>query len=325
MTAVIDVSIVIPFYERQREVETLLAGLDTVERDGLHVETLVVQDGSAVTRTSELVARYPALNVRFLSNGENRGPGFSRNHGAREARGRYFWFIDSDAEIIDTLVLRGLVRALDEDRACLAAGGVVEKVDDVPYIMRPVVFPSLQVVNEKIAVHAGYGEAVGMLSTTNFFMRADMFRQAEGFDAGLVMFEDNEFCLRLQTLARGVFYQGAHTLVLHTMSPNGRASGFFSYFADRRRYMHIKLMTRNVLMRRYKRWRLICLPVLEDVSVMRFAAGLRRWRLARLAMADGPSPVAAWVGDMLILMLYTARAMGLFFRSAPQARKGSAP
>lgn len=318
----VDISITIPYFERQAELEALLAGLDRVERDALQVETLVVEDGSSVAHKAELQQKHAALNLVFVTNDRNMGPGYSRNRGVRESRGRYLWFLDSDAQVVDPRVLRALMKALRDKPSRLAVGGTLEEVEGVPHIMRPVVLPALHFLYERHPLQPDYREKVECLSTANFFMDRRAFLAAGGFDVGLRMYEDNELCLRLQEIVGGEFYQETCTLMLHNVSPRGRDAGFFDYFTDRSRYMKVKLTTRNILLRRYKRWRLLVLPALEAVSIATFLAGLRsgRWHLSRLAAARGGS----WWYDMALLALYNVYAVGLFFRpSGHAARRNS--
>lgn len=100
----IDISIIIPVYNRPEEVAALLFSL-TKQTDS-EFEVVIVEDGS-VTDCKEVANIYrQQLNLAYYSK-ENSGPGLSRNYGARKAKGNYFIFFDSDCEIpphyIDTV------------------------------------------------------------------------------------------------------------------------------------------------------------------------------------------------------------------------------
>lgn len=93
-----ELSIVIPaFNEEARLPETLRRIAAYVRAGGRETEVIVVDDGSR-DRTAAVAASFrneiPALRV--LSNGINRGKGFSVRHGMLEARGRMVLFTDAD-------------------------------------------------------------------------------------------------------------------------------------------------------------------------------------------------------------------------------------
>jgi dolichyl-phosphate beta-glucosyltransferase len=97
-SAVPDLSIVIPaFNEELRLPDTLERIATYLPKLGGETEILVVDDGSK-DRTAAVAesfrARLPGLRV--VSNGENRGKGYSVRHGMREARGRCVLFTDAD-------------------------------------------------------------------------------------------------------------------------------------------------------------------------------------------------------------------------------------
>jgi dolichyl-phosphate beta-glucosyltransferase len=93
-----DLSIIIPAYnEEARLPETLAriaAYINTSKRDA---EVLVVDDGSTdatVAAAEGMRDKLPAM--RIISNGVNRGKGFSVRHGMLEAHGRIALFTDAD-------------------------------------------------------------------------------------------------------------------------------------------------------------------------------------------------------------------------------------
>jgi glycosyltransferase involved in cell wall biosynthesis len=111
-----ELSIVIPAYnEEQRLPETLRRVRAYLDARGTSGEVIVVDDGSR-DRTAALVearrADFPAL--RLLSNGRNRGKGYSVRHGMLEARGRVVLFTDAD--------LSAPIEEADKLLAALACG-----------------------------------------------------------------------------------------------------------------------------------------------------------------------------------------------------------
>jgi glycosyltransferase involved in cell wall biosynthesis len=93
-----DISIIVPSYNEERRLpETLERIAAYGHASGREVEILVVDDGStdgtaAVAETFK--SKFSALRV--LSNGVNRGKGYSVRHGMLEARGRIVLFTDAD-------------------------------------------------------------------------------------------------------------------------------------------------------------------------------------------------------------------------------------
>jgi dolichyl-phosphate beta-glucosyltransferase len=94
----LDLSIVIPAYNEERRLPNTLASIRAyLQNRPYRAEILVVDDGST-DRTPEIVTacrkKYPGL--RLVSNGRNRGKGFSVRHGMLEARGEIALFSDAD-------------------------------------------------------------------------------------------------------------------------------------------------------------------------------------------------------------------------------------
>lgn len=94
----LDISIIIPAYnEESRLPKTLDCISAYLQARPYRAEMIVVDDGSS-DRTSEIVSARMQKNpgLRLVSNGENRGKGFSVRHGMLEARGEIALFSDAD-------------------------------------------------------------------------------------------------------------------------------------------------------------------------------------------------------------------------------------
>lgn len=86
-------SLIIPIFNRPREIDDLLESLcrQTVK----DFEVIIVEDGSTLKCDSEVEKYLSVLNIRYFYK-ENSGPGQSRNYGSEKAAGNYLVFLDSD-------------------------------------------------------------------------------------------------------------------------------------------------------------------------------------------------------------------------------------
>jgi dolichyl-phosphate beta-glucosyltransferase len=93
-----DLSIIIPAYnEEPRLPETLQRIAEYLPTLGLRTEVLVVDDGST-DRTAAVAESFRGklTGLRVLSNGTNRGKGYSVRHGMLESQGDIVLFTDAD-------------------------------------------------------------------------------------------------------------------------------------------------------------------------------------------------------------------------------------
>jgi dolichyl-phosphate beta-glucosyltransferase len=97
-TAAPDLSIIIPAYNEESRLPETLANIAAYIRASQRsTEVLVVDDGSTdgtVAAAETMRDKLPAM--RIISNGVNRGKGFSVRHGMLQARGRIALFTDAD-------------------------------------------------------------------------------------------------------------------------------------------------------------------------------------------------------------------------------------
>lgn len=95
-------SIIIPVYNEEKTVQTILKRLSGVELiDSIEKEIILVDDGSK-DKTSQLVQAYinshPEMNIKFLKHAENRGKGAAIRTALKQASGDYIVIQDADLE-----------------------------------------------------------------------------------------------------------------------------------------------------------------------------------------------------------------------------------
>lgn len=89
------ISVVIPSYNPGEDIKRCLSSV-TAQQTSVSYEVIVV-DSSEKDFTAEWQAAFPG--VRFIHLSQRAFPGTARNHGAREARGEYVTFTDTDCVI----------------------------------------------------------------------------------------------------------------------------------------------------------------------------------------------------------------------------------
>jgi len=89
----IELSLIIPLYNRPEEIRELLESL-CLQSDS-NFEVIVVEDGSTLKSENIVDSFRDRLMLSYYFK-PNSGPGQSRNYGAERAKGNYFVFLDSD-------------------------------------------------------------------------------------------------------------------------------------------------------------------------------------------------------------------------------------
>jgi len=84
------VSVVIPAYNEEKDIGECLNSL--TRQSYKQIEVIVIDDGSS-DGTREIVKKFKKFK---LMEGQHKGPGFSRNLGAKKARGEILVFVDAD-------------------------------------------------------------------------------------------------------------------------------------------------------------------------------------------------------------------------------------
>lgn len=86
-------SLIVPVYNRPDEIADLLESLSgQTDKD---FELVLTEDGSTVPCREEVERYANRLSIQYFSK-SNEGRSIARNHGMKNARGKYFVFVDSD-------------------------------------------------------------------------------------------------------------------------------------------------------------------------------------------------------------------------------------
>ena len=126
------VSVVIPTYNRPERVQRALHSLSQQTLPGDTYEVIVVDDGSDYDPSSIQEQTYP-FSLRYIRQ-PNQGATVARNNGAEEAQGEVLVFMDDDVTASET-ALAALANACLQHTRILAMGTITARnpQGDVPY------------------------------------------------------------------------------------------------------------------------------------------------------------------------------------------------
>jgi glycosyltransferase involved in cell wall biosynthesis len=200
-------SVVVPTRNRSSLLAGALASVDRIATDRLHVEKIVVDDGS--TDDTPLVAA--GYGVRLLRS-PGRGASAARNAGMAAATGEFLLFLDDDDQVVPDQIGR-LVGALQADPDLGAAFGQVQLADER---LEPFGDPYPQTVSDPIHYVLGNWQQIGSV-----VVRTAVRDTVGQFDASLIYSQDWDWLLRVLLWRPAAFV--AIPCMLFRQRPSGTA------------------------------------------------------------------------------------------------------
>lgn len=195
------VTVIVPTRDRAADLADCLEALSRLDYPRDRLEVTVVDDGSLDPRgVAEVVTGYGA---RLLVNEQNRGPAYSRNRAAREARGDLLAFIDSDCVAGDSW-LRELVGYFAWPQVGAAGGRTVGYYSESSLDRYEEVASSLD-MGVHLRLEAG-GSDTFYVPTCNLLVRRAVFAELGGLREGQRVGEDVDFCWRLRGAGHYLVY-----------------------------------------------------------------------------------------------------------------------
>lgn len=131
----VNISIIIPTYNRKRELQTLLHSLNSQTFPVSHCEIIVVDDGSSDGTSAWLLKHKDQYDgAVYLYTQEHSDPGTARNRGMAQAKGAIFAFTDTDC-IPQPEWLEHLTNPFRMEKVGAVGGSEIIKESD-PFLMR---------------------------------------------------------------------------------------------------------------------------------------------------------------------------------------------
>lgn len=205
------VSIVILSYKTKNLLKDCLDSLFNILK-GVDYEVIVV-DNSSKDGSVEMVKKtFP--KVRVLENGSNVGFSKGNNIGAKNAKGDYLLFLNSDTQVLDNGI-KEMVGYLDKNEEAGIIGGLLVDNKGKPARSYGKFY---NLFNVFLMLLFGERQELGRVSHKNLasvdwvsggfmMVRASLFNKLDGFDEDFFMYiEDVEFCLRAKKMGFKVYF-----------------------------------------------------------------------------------------------------------------------
>ena len=180
----IDYSIIVPAYNEKEMLENtinhLKEAMATVSLKG----EIVVTDNNSTDNTAEIAKNAGATVVFEPINQISR----ARNAGAKQAKGRYFIFVDADTIVLPDL-LQNALNNLDSEKCC--GGGATVTANDVPLFVKGVL-GYWNLISRTFRLAAG----------CFVYARRDDFESCGGFSEKVYATEEVWFSIALKRKAR---------------------------------------------------------------------------------------------------------------------------
>ena len=182
-------SIIIPTWNRPRQLRACLLSLAKLEYPSDRFEVIVVDDGSDPPVVPPVDRDLSGCSVTCLRQ-SNAGPAAARNAGAAKAQGWYLAFTDDDC-VPDPDWLRRLAGAFERSPRALVGGHTINALSDNLYATASQAI--VQAAQESF--RAGHSR-LQFFASNNLALPADLFGAVGGFDPAFRTSEDRDLCDR---------------------------------------------------------------------------------------------------------------------------------
>jgi len=203
-------SIIIPTYNRPKQLAVCLQSLANLEYPRDCFEVIVVDDGSPIA-LEPVIAPFRCQLPITLLNQKNAGPATARNTGAARARGEFIVFTDDDCAPAPDYLQR-LAERLAKTTACALGGRTINALSDNPYSTA-----SQLLIDYLYAYYNVDPGQACFLTSNNMALPTELFHAIGGFDTSFALAagEDRELCDRWRHHGHRIIY-ATEALVYHS-------------------------------------------------------------------------------------------------------------
>lgn len=268
-----DLSIIIINYKTKEITANCLQSIkDSI--DSYQKEVIVVDNDSGDDSVAYLKKRFPEFTI--MPSGKNGGFAFGNNVGAKKAKGKFIWLLNSDTILQKNTIQLFMDQAVKKDvkvASCMLLNpdGTIQPqggslptlpnlaawmlfIDDVPFVNR-LTTPYQQ----RSISYFKSDQNPGWLGGTALLIRRDVYEKMKGLDQDIFMYgEDTDFCLRLKKLGYSMHYFSTPKLT-HLGQASGSSRGAVLGEYKGLKYLYTK---------HYPAWKLSVVRVLLKIGAL---------------------------------------------------------
>ncbi len=227
-------SIIIPTYNRPRQLAVCLRALVDLEHPGDCFEVIVVDDGGAISLEPVVAPFRDRINLKLLKR-TNAGPAAARNTGAEYAQGDFLVFTDDDCTPAANW-LRVFAKYLKKSPECIVGGRTINR------LTHNIFSTTSQLVVDIVYRHYNTDPRCACFFTSNNIAApAHKFRDLGGFNSSFRFSEDRELCDRWRHHGNRMIYaEDAILYHAHSLDPRTFFRQHFEYGRGACRYHKIR-------------------------------------------------------------------------------------
>ncbi len=210
------VSIIVPVYNKSIYTYNCLKSIRDKSGDSIDFEIIVVDDASSDDTSQILEA---ISGIRVVRNRENLGFIRSCNVGASESRGKFFYFLNNDTQVLDGW-LSNLLSVIQNDETVGAVGSKLIYPDGRLQEAGGIIWQDASGwnygrLNDPWEPEYNYVREVEYCSGASLLIRRELFQSLGGFSEIFLpaYYEDTDLCFSVRKLGYKVMYQPKSEIV----------------------------------------------------------------------------------------------------------------
>lgn len=193
-----DISVIIVTYNSANHIAACLPSV--LAQRGVTFETIVVDNASS----DQTLARLEAFDVNVITSPENLGFGRGNNLGFASSTGRYIYFLNPDARLVQPDGLAKLCAAMDANPPWGMAGTHILDPADHHESPPATEYPAQRHVRRDFSKLPGN---IAWIIGASMVVRRELYEELGGFDPEFFLYsEETDFCLRLRELGFEIGY-----------------------------------------------------------------------------------------------------------------------